>query len=180
MFSEQGYGARLSDIADRAGMKTGSLYYHFDSREDLVTAVLHAGIETSFDHVRAAVDALADGSAPIDRLAAAIRAHTMSILQISSYASARARIVGQVPPSVAKAHQRDQRAYGAYWNDLFESAQAHGDIAPEVDLFVVRMLAFGAMNWIAEWSSLAGKRSADAIADQTVAAVLDGIRAKPG
>jgi AcrR family transcriptional regulator len=33
VFSEQGYAARLSDIAERAGMKAGSLYYHFDSRE---------------------------------------------------------------------------------------------------------------------------------------------------
>ena len=103
----------------------------------------------------------------------------MSILEISSYASARARIVGQVPPSVAKAHQRDQRAYGAYWNDLFESAHAHGDIAPGVDLFVVRMLAFGAMNWIAEWSSLAGKRSADAIARPDRRCRPGRIRAKP-
>ena len=102
----------------------------------------------------------------------------MSILEISAYASARARIVGQVPPAVAKAHQADQRAYGAYWNDLFEAAQRAGDIDPDVDLFVVRMLALGAMNWIAEWSPLAGTRSAGTIADQTVAAVLDGVRSR--
>jgi TetR/AcrR family transcriptional regulator, cholesterol catabolism regulator len=179
VFSEQGYGARLSDIADRAGMKAGSLYYHFDSREDLVREILHRGIETSFDHVRTAVDALGPGGSAIERLAAAVRAHTMAILEISAYASARARIVGQVPPAVAKAHQRDQRAYGTYWNELFEAAQAQGDIAGDVDLFVVRMLALGAMNWIAEWAPLAATRSADAIADQTVRAVLDGVRARP-
>ena len=176
VFSEEGYGARLSDIAERAGMKAGSLYYHFDSREDLVTEILHRGVTTSFDRVRTAVDALPPTAPPIDRLAAAIRAHTMSILEIGAYASARARIVSQVPPAVAKAHRRDQRAYGAYWNDLFEAAQRSGDIAPDVDLFVVRMLAFGAMNWIAEWSPLAGRRSASAIADQTVAAILNGVR----
>lgn len=175
VFSEQGYGARLSDIAERAGMKTGSLYYHFDSREDLVTEILHRGVETSFGQVRDAVDALPGTATAIDRLAAAVRAHTMSILEISDYASARARIVGQVPPAVAKAHQADQRAYGSYWNELFEAAQRAGDIDPDVDLFVVRMLALGAMNWIAEWSPLAGRRSAEAIADQTVAAVLGGV-----
>lgn len=175
VFSEQGYGARLSDIAERAGMQTGSLYYHFDSREDLVTEILHRGVETSFDHVRDAVDALPPTATAIDRLAAAVRAHTMAILEISAYASARARIVGQVPPAVAKTHQADQRAYGAYWNDLFEAAQRAGAIGPDVDLFVVRMLALGAMNWIAEWSPLAGRRSAEQIADQTVAAVLGGI-----
>jgi AcrR family transcriptional regulator len=178
VFSEQGYGARLSDIADRAGMKAGSLYYHFDSREDLVAEILHRGIETSFDHVRAAVDALPPDAPPIDRLAAAIRAHTSSILEIGAYASARARIVSQVPPSVAAVHQRDQRTYGTYWNQLLEDALRTGDIAPDTDLFVVRMLAFGAMNWIAEWAPLAGKRSTSAIAEQTVRALLDGIRTR--
>jgi AcrR family transcriptional regulator len=175
VFSEQGYSARLSDIADRASMKAGSLYYHFDSREALVAEILHRGIQTSFDHVRTAVDALPGSARAIDRLAAAVRAHTMSILEISAYASAQARIVGQVPPAIAKAHQRDQRDYGTYWHGLFDAAQQEGDISGDVDLFVVRMLALGAMNWIAEWAPLAGGRSADAIADQTVAMVLGGV-----
>jgi AcrR family transcriptional regulator len=178
VFSEQGYGARLSDIADRAGMKAGSLYYHFDSREDLVAEILHRGVETSFEHVRAAVDALPTDTTPIERVAAAVRAHTMSILQISAYASAQARIVAHVPPSVARAHQRDQRRYGTYWQQLFEAARETGDIDADTDLFVARMLAFGAMNWIAEWSTLAGRRSADAIADQAVRTILDGIRTR--
>jgi AcrR family transcriptional regulator len=179
VFSEQGYSARLADIAARAGMKVGSLYYHFDSREALVAEILHRGIQTSFDHVRVAVDALPAWTPSIERLATAVRAHTMSILEISAYASARARIVGQVPPAIATAHQREQRAYGTYWHDLFEAARREGDIADDVDLFVARMLALGAMNWIAEWASLAGERSAEAIADQTVALVLDGVRRRP-
>jgi AcrR family transcriptional regulator len=179
VFSEQGYSARLSDIAERAGMKAGSLYYHFDSREELVAEILHRGIETSFEHVRAAVDAVPEHAAAIERLAAAVRAHTMAILEISAYASAQARIVGQVPPSIAKPHQREQRAYGTYWHELLEAAQREGDIAGDVDLFVARMLAFGAMNWIADWAPLAGRRGADAIADQAVALILDGLRARP-
>ena len=181
VFSEQGYSARLSDIAERAGMKAGSLYYHFDSREDLVAEILHRGIQRSFDHAREAVDAMPAGARAIDRLATAVRAHTLAILERSAYASAQARIVGQVPASIATVHQRDQRSYGEYWNGMFEAAAAEGDVAPGADLFVVRMLTFGAMNWIAEWAALAGRRSPEAIADQTVSMLLDGIRGRrPG
>src|SRR5215216_6584211 len=95
VFSEQGYSARLSDIAERAGMKAGSLYYHFDSREDLVAEILHRGIQRSFDHVRDAVDAMPPNAPAIDRLATAVRAHTLAIVERSAYASAQARIVGQ-------------------------------------------------------------------------------------
>ena len=67
---------------------------------------------------------------PIERLAVAIRAHTMAVLEISDYTSAQARIVGQVPPAVADGHHRDQRAYGEYWNELFEAAAGRRRAGP--------------------------------------------------
>ncbi len=175
VFREQGYAARLSDIAERAGIQTGSLYYHFSSREELVAEILRLGIENAWDHVRAAVDALPPDAAPLDRLAVAIRAHTMAVLELSDYASAQTRIVGQVPPALASAHRREQRAYGEYWNDLLEAARDAGDLAADVDLFMARMLAFGAMNWTAEWSAVRSRAEPAMIADQAVAVLLEGL-----
>ena len=38
-FLEKGYAAtRLSDIATAAGMQAGSIYYHFDSKEQIMAA----------------------------------------------------------------------------------------------------------------------------------------------
>jgi AcrR family transcriptional regulator len=97
VFRESGYAnARLVDIAERAGMQTGSLYYHFDSREVLVEEILRLGIEIAWAHVRAAVDGLGEGADPVEKLAAAVHAHTMAVLEISDYASAQTRIVGPV------------------------------------------------------------------------------------
>jgi AcrR family transcriptional regulator len=175
VFSEQGYGARLSDIADRAGMKAGSLYYHFDSREDLVAEVLHLGIEGSWDQVAGAVGRLPSTARPLERLEAAIRAHTMSIVGRSAYASAQARIVGSLPPDLAGAHRKDQRAYGDYWRDLFGSAQRSGDIDGEIDVFVAQMLAFGAMNWTSEWFRSDRGTSPEQLADQAVRLFLYGV-----
>ena len=109
VFREQGYAnARLSDIAELAGIQTGSLYYHFAGREELVAEILHLGIQRAWDHVRASVDALPAATTPLDRLAAAIRAHTTAVLEISDYSSAQARIVGQVLPEVFKEHLVEQ------------------------------------------------------------------------
>jgi TetR/AcrR family transcriptional regulator, cholesterol catabolism regulator len=178
VFSEQGYGARLTDIAARADMKAGSLYYHFDSREDLVDEVLRLGIERSWDQVAAAVGRLPSSATPLDRVAAAIRAHTLSIVGRSAYASAQARIVGQLPPELARRHRKDMRAYGEYWHDLFASAQAAGQIDGDVNLFVARMLALGAMNWTSEWFVASRGTSADELADQTVRMFLHGVATK--
>jgi TetR/AcrR family transcriptional regulator, cholesterol catabolism regulator len=180
VLAEQGYAdARLTDIAGRAGMQAGSLYYHFASREELVGEILRLGIETSWDLVATAVGRLPPTATPVDRLAAAIRAHTRSIVGISTYASAQARIVGQLPNDLARAHRKDMRAYGAYWHDLFCAAQEAGQVAGDVDLFVVRMLAFGAMNWTSEWFMARDEASVDHLADQAVRVLLHGITVEP-
>jgi TetR/AcrR family transcriptional regulator, cholesterol catabolism regulator len=180
VLAERGYAdARLTDIAGRAGMQAGSLYYHFTSREELVGEILRLGIETSWNLVATAVGRLPPTATPVDRLAAAIRAHTRSIVGISTYASAQARIVGQLPNDLARAHRKDMRAYGAYWHDLFRAAQEAGQVAGDVDLFVVRMLAFGAMNWTSEWFMARDEASVDHLADQAVRVLLHGITVEP-
>ena len=179
VFSEQGYQARLSDIAERAGMKAGSLYYHFDSREDLVAEVLHLGIEGAWDQVAAAVGRLPIAASPIERITVAIRAHTLSIVGRSAYATAQAHIVGSLPPELARAHRKDQREYGAYWHDLFEAAQRAGEIDGDVDIFVAQMLAFGAMNWTSEWFTPGRHTTPEGLADQAVRLFLYGVAARP-
>jgi AcrR family transcriptional regulator len=179
VFRDQGYAnARLSDIAELAGMQAGSLYYHFDGREELVAEILRLGIETSWQHVRDALELLPEDASPLDRVAAAIRAHTLSVLKISDYASAQARIVGQVPAEVLKGHLADQRRYGNYWNTLIQSAVDAGELRPDIDLFVARMLVLGALNWTAEWYRPSRARPAEAIAEEAVALFLRGLAAQ--
>jgi Transcriptional regulator len=44
LFSRQGYnGTALRDIAAALDMKAGSLYYHFDSKEQLVLEIFKTG-----------------------------------------------------------------------------------------------------------------------------------------
>lgn len=180
VLAERGYAdARLTDIAARAGMQAGSLYYHFESRDELVSEILRLGIEKSWDHVAAAVGRLPSSASPLDRLAAAIRAHTKAIVGLSAYASAQARIIGQLPNDLARAHRKGMRAYGAYWHDLFEAAQRAGYIDDDVDLLVARMLAFGAMNWTSEWFSSPDDAAVERLADQAVRVFLHGIAAAP-
>ena len=59
LFLARGYAeTTLRDIADAAGVKAGSIYYHFDSKEELLGEVLDTGIEriaTTLDTALAAV-----------------------------------------------------------------------------------------------------------------------------
>jgi AcrR family transcriptional regulator len=55
LFSEVGYQSTgLGDIIERAEMTKGALYYHFDSKESLATAIIEDGdaaLQRSFDSV---------------------------------------------------------------------------------------------------------------------------------
>ena len=54
VLARRGYvGTQLSEIAEEAGTQSGSLYYHFESREDLIEEVLHEGVRLSFARARA-------------------------------------------------------------------------------------------------------------------------------
>jgi AcrR family transcriptional regulator len=59
LFREQGYGpVSLRKIAEAAGIKAGSIYYHFGSKDEIVVAILDAGIQAVHDDMRQAVGAL--------------------------------------------------------------------------------------------------------------------------
>jgi AcrR family transcriptional regulator len=50
MFSEQGYGAASTrKIAMAVGVKQASLYYHFESKEDILAGLLAGTVEPSLD-----------------------------------------------------------------------------------------------------------------------------------
>jgi AcrR family transcriptional regulator len=177
-FSELGYaGVTLRDIADRAKMKAGSLYYHFDSKDELVEEVLRVGLATAVDATRKAVEALGRGANSIAKLRAAIAAHLATILAESDYASADLRILGQVPEPIRARHLKQQREYGAFWASLFRKAVDSGQLRADLDLSVVRMLVLGALNWSVEWYREDGRTPAE-IAAHLSAMILDGLLAK--
>ncbi|RJO65977.1 MAG: TetR/AcrR family transcriptional regulator [Myxococcales bacterium] len=47
----------LDDIAEASGMAATSIYYYFDSKNDLLRGVIDSVIEKTLDRVRAAIDA---------------------------------------------------------------------------------------------------------------------------
>lgn len=175
VFRREGHAARLSDIAAEAGMQAGSLYYHFDSRESLVEEVLRLGLEAAWAQVRDALAALPADATPLDRLETAIRAHAAAVLETSDYAAANSRIFSTASAAVHDRHYVLQRRYGEYFHDLLDDAVESGQLRPDLDLPVVRMLLFGAMNWTAEWYRPDSGRPPQLVIDQLVRLVLDGL-----
>lgn len=180
VFRAEGYsGAKLSEIAAGADMKAGSLYYHFESREALVEAVMLRGVLTTYEHVKARLAALPPDATPLERLKASIETHLLLLLEQGDIASATIKLIWQVPADVRERVLGQQRAYGAAWDQLLRAASKAGAIRRDLDLSVVRMTLMGALNWAADWYK-PGKLTPPQIAATMSAVLVEGLLPKVG
>jgi TetR/AcrR family transcriptional regulator, cholesterol catabolism regulator len=180
VLARRGYtGTALAEIAEEVGIAgAGSLYYHFESRDQLVEEVLRRGVKVAFEQSRRAVAALPAGARPLDRLEAAIRAQMLAVLVVSDYARATSRSTGQVPAEMWARINADFRRYGRFYDQLIAAAMNAGEIDPKVDRSALRMLVVGAINWAPEWFRKSGKSSAEDVADLLVRMMIRGVGAR--
>jgi AcrR family transcriptional regulator len=168
VLSQEGYaGTKLADIAKRADLRVSTLYYYFESREDLVVAVLLTGSTQVRKHTEAIVAALPPGTAPIDRLCAAVDAHLRYILEISHYTEAAVRNAGQMPEHMRAEVEKEQARYGRFWQKLVDDAVAPKDYGSANERRALRLLILGAMNWSVEWWTPA-RASVDEVVGTTI------------
>lgn len=175
LFRHRGYTATtLREIADAAGIKAGSVYYHFDSKEEILVEVLDRGIQAVYDAVRQRVDALPPAASFRDRIATVIEGHLWGLLHHGDFTSANIRIYGQIPASAKKRHRVIRRAYADYWDRLFEAALAHNQLRGDASTAVIRLFVIGALNWTVEWYN-PQRGSFQEFARQVTGIVFDGI-----
>ena len=184
LFRSQGYAAvTMRDIAAACGVKAGSLYYHFTSKEQIVVEVLNTGVDVAFVQVRRHMDVLQAGAALPLRLRTAIAAHLHTLLGQDDYIAANIRIFAHVPDKVRTAALTHRRLYEAWWQELLDQGARDGAFLPGTDLNLVRLFLMGAMNWSLEWHHFAapdsGGHDVDAIAGCLAAMVLHGVSALP-
>ena len=152
VFRESGYAAAsLRTIASAAGLQAGSIYYHFDSKQAIVTAILNAGIRAVHAEVARSFAAL-DADASCQRvIRACVHAHLRALFEFSDYTSANVRIYGQVPEEARKANRKYRRDYESLWSRILQHVVEHGGARDGVDLKAFRLLLIGSLNATLEW-----------------------------
>jgi AcrR family transcriptional regulator len=181
VLARRGYAATtLAEIAEEVGSAgAGSLYYHFDSRDQLIEELLRRGVHVAFEESRRAVASLPASASPLERLEAAIRAHVRSVLVVSDYARASGRSAPQVPSGMWGRINADFRRYGKFYDQLIAAAMASGELDPSVDRSALRMLVVGAINWAPEWYRASGTSTSDGVADLLVRMMVRGVGLRP-
>ncbi|NKB56381.1 MAG: TetR family transcriptional regulator [Alphaproteobacteria bacterium] len=152
LFREQGYRATtLRQIAGRAKIKAGSIYYYFDSKDQILDEVLELGIRVIHEAVEKAVADLPEKTSGRMRIETAVATHLHTVLQYNDYASANIQNIRHVSLAARNRNKDLRRAYAEYWHDLFDVAKRAGEIGKNVDLSIARLFLLGALNSTIDW-----------------------------
>ena len=172
LFRAKGYAATtVREIARAARMLPGSLHYRYPTKDALLLALMKRGVETDLAGIRAALRGTRD---PIERLRLALRARLRYLLSRDA-----AHVVLfewralKGPARQEMVRLRD--SYEAFWSGLLHEAAGTGRLHPEIDLRLLRLLMFGAINGVALWYRAEGPRTPDEISDAFWGVIAYGV-----
>ncbi|MFT3660985.1 MAG: TetR family transcriptional regulator [Gordonia sp. (in: high G+C Gram-positive bacteria)] len=171
-------GARLAAIAEAAGLQIGSLYYHFDNRDQLVQEVLEYGIDYTFEHVSTTVAALPDDTPPRETLSVAIRAFLEAIIGLGSMSPAHNRTFRQLPEEMRRRLAPRRKEFGLLWQHLIADAIESGDLRADTDPYLLQLFIVHTAEQAPDWPE-STKRSPAELAATVERLIMDGVSVHP-
>ena len=174
MFAERGLKATtVRDIADSAGILSGSLYHHFKSKEQMVEEVMRDFLDWLFERYQ---QVLATEATPLDRLKGLFMASFEAIehrhAQVVIYQDEAKRLSPLPQFGFVDDRNREQRKM---WVDLLHDGIADGTFRPDLDVDLVYRFIRDT-TWVSvRWYQPGGPLTAEQVGRQYLAIVLGGI-----
>lgn len=169
LFRRKGFDAtRTRDIAAAAGMQSGSPFYHFKSKGELLFAVMQEGMRSAIERQERVVAASAFGARDgAGQLRILIRNHFDVLLGPGSdFIPVMLYEARSVNARQRTALAELQSRYEAPWTPVLEALHAAGRLQADVKL--ARLLVFGALNWSAQWYDRRKGATLDELAEAAV------------
>ena len=174
LFREKGFDATtVRDIAHAVGMRSGSPFYHFANKHELLMAVMEEGLRLGLDRTQLA---LADTTlTATERFEKLVRTHYAILHDTGSdFIPVMLYDWRALPAQYKRRIVELKDRYDAIWQHTLEELHAQGRLRADAKL--ARLMILGAINFSATWyrtKPRSGKRvSLDELAAQTVALVL--------
>jgi TetR/AcrR family transcriptional regulator, cholesterol catabolism regulator len=179
MFAERGLRATtVRDIADSAGILSGSLYHHFSSKEQMVDELLRGFLDWLFSRYQ---EIVATEPNPLERLKGLFMASFEAIedrhAQVVIYQDEAKRLSGHVRFSYVEERNREQRKM---WVDVLNQGIEEGYFRPDLDVDLVYRFIRDT-TWVSvRWYQPGGPLTAEQVGRQYLAIVLGGITREEG
>jgi TetR/AcrR family transcriptional regulator, cholesterol catabolism regulator len=174
LFAEKGFkNTTVRDIADAAGILSGSLYHHFDSKESMVDEILRTfqeGLFAAYDEV---LTSDADARTKIERAVRlsfeAIHRHRHEVAIFQNEADYLGGFERFAYLAERNAQSRD------VWMTLLAEGVATGALRPDLNVELTYRFVRDTV-WVAvRWYRPGGELTHTEVADQYLTILLDGI-----
>lgn len=178
LFAERGLRATtVRDIADAAGILSGSLYHHFDSKESIVDEILGGFLDSLFGRYHEIVDAGTDSRATLEAL---VRTSFESIDKWHAAVAIYQDEAKHLAPLPRFAYLLERnREFRELWQGVLREGLANGSFRAGLDVEIAFRFIRDTV-WVAvRWYRPGGSLSIDDIANEYLSIVLDGISAVP-
>lgn len=174
MFAERGMRATtVRDIADSAGILSGSLYHHFSSKEEMVDEVLRGFLDWLFHRYQ---EIVATEPNPVQRLKGLFMASFEAIetqhAAVVIYQDEAKHLSSQPRFAYVDERNREQRQM---WVEVLTQGIEEGYFRPDVDVDLVYRFIRDT-TWVSvRWYQPGGPLTAEQVGQQYLAIVLGGI-----
>jgi len=169
LFREQGFdGTSIRDISRAAGMQSGSPFYHFKSKQEMLVAVMEQGLTEGLRQLEA-VAAL--GLPPTEKFRRLVRVHLGTLCEDGhDFIPVMLYDWRSLTPANRRRVIALKDRYDALWQRATEDLQAAGLMQGDAQL--ARLFTFGVLNWTARWYRAGGRKSLEEIAEEAVRFLL--------
>lgn len=179
LFAAKGFRATtVRDIAEEAGVLSGSLYAHIETKEDLYLEIVRRAAQ---DFTQAVQPWVSADIPPEDKLAGMIRAHLAVIGQSRPWARVYLDDDSQLSDETRREARRLRRDYERFWDQVLEQGMELGDfVVPDESL--ARLFILSALNGVSRWFRPDGRLTAEEAAEiyvTLVRRVLSPLTVKP-
>jgi AcrR family transcriptional regulator len=174
LFAERGFkNTTVRDIADAAGILSGSLYHHFDSKEAMVDELLdtfQTELWKKYDEIEAS------DLTPRGKLEAIVRASFDAIdhhhSEVAIFQNDATHLV--TFERFAYLDERNNK-FRKLWTGLLEAGVASGELRADLDIELVYRFLRDTV-WVAvRWYRPGGELSPSDVADQYLTILLEGL-----
>jgi len=169
LFREKGFdGTSIRDISQAADMHSGSPFYHFKTKQDMLVAVMEQGLTEGLRHLEA-VAALK--LAPQEKFKRLVRVHLETICGDGhDFIPVMLYDWRSLTPTNRRRVIALKDRYDALWQKVTDDLQAQGIMGGDAQL--ARLFTFGVLNWTARWYRAGGRKSLDEIAEEAARFLL--------
>jgi TetR/AcrR family transcriptional regulator, cholesterol catabolism regulator len=179
LFAERGYGATtVRDIADEAGILSGSLYHHFPSKEAIVDEILSTFLDELFGEYRRI---MAQDMGARQKLEAVVVESFQCIDKHHAAVAIFQNEAKHLAQSQRFCYLNDRnREFRRLWMQILQDGVRTGAFRATLDTDLVYRFIRDTV-WVAvRWYRPGGRMSAETVAAQYLDILLDGIAGRRG